>query len=120
MEADACPSRGFGPSPRTSEQCFTNTEFSCIDLKLMPATVTALVGRSGCGKTTLLDLAGAIDFPSSGEVLIDGRVTSTLGERRTDRSSPDAYWLRFPVVSASAHADGSGKRGAAVAPCGKA
>jgi ABC-type lipoprotein export system ATPase subunit len=52
-----------------------------IDLELMPATVTALVGRSGCGKTTLLNLAGAMDFPSSGEVRIDGRSTSALGER---------------------------------------
>ena len=43
-------------------------------------TVTALVGRSGCGKTTLLNLAGAMDFPTSGEVLIDGRATSGLSE----------------------------------------
>src|SRR5437016_13115079 len=44
-------------------------------------TVTALVGRSGCGKTTLLNLAGAMDFPSAGEVLIDGRATASLSER---------------------------------------
>jgi ABC-type lipoprotein export system ATPase subunit len=42
--------------------------------------VTALVGRSGCGKTTLLNLAGAMDFPTAGEVLIDGRGTSGLSE----------------------------------------
>jgi len=51
-----------------------------ISLALAPGTVTALVGRSGCGKTTLLNLAGAMDFPSAGEVLIDGRSTSVLSE----------------------------------------
>lgn len=51
-----------------------------ISLALAPGTVTALVGRSGCGKTTLLNLAGAMDFPSAGEVLIDGRATSGLSE----------------------------------------
>jgi len=40
----------------------------------------ALVGRSGCGKSTLLNLAGAMDFPTSGEVELDGVVTSSLGE----------------------------------------
>src|ERR1051326_6150570 len=43
-------------------------------------TVTAQVGRSGCGKTTLLNLAGAMDFPTSGQVLIDGRSTGALSE----------------------------------------
>src|SRR5260370_14458124 len=52
-----------------------------VSLVLEPGTITALVGRSGCGKTTLLNLAGAMDFPTSGEVLIDGRNTSSLGEQ---------------------------------------
>jgi ABC-type lipoprotein export system ATPase subunit len=52
-----------------------------ISLQLAPGTLTALVGRSGCGKSTLLNLAGAMDFPTSGEVLIDGRATSTLNDQ---------------------------------------
>jgi ABC-type lipoprotein export system ATPase subunit len=51
-----------------------------ISLALAPGTVTALLGRSGCGKTTVLNLAGAMDFPTAGEVLIDGRATSALSE----------------------------------------
>ncbi len=51
-----------------------------VSLMLEPGTITALVGRSGCGKTTLLNLAGAMDFPTSGEVLISGRATSSLNE----------------------------------------
>ena len=42
--------------------------------------MVAFLGRSGCGKTTLLNLAGAMDFPSSGEVLINGRATSSLSD----------------------------------------
>jgi ABC-type lipoprotein export system ATPase subunit len=51
-----------------------------ISLTAAPGTITALLGRSGCGKTTLLNLAGAMDFPTSGEVLIDGRPTSALSD----------------------------------------
>src|ERR1017187_7582743 len=51
-----------------------------ISLTAEPGTITALVGRSGCGKTTLLNLAGAMDFPTTGDVLIDGRATSSLSE----------------------------------------
>jgi len=51
-----------------------------VSFALAPGTIAAVVGRSGCGKTTLLNLAGAMDFPSGGEVLIDGRPTSSLSE----------------------------------------
>jgi putative ABC transport system ATP-binding protein len=51
-----------------------------ISFEAAPRTVTALLGRSGCGKTTILNLAGAMDFPSAGEVLIDRRATTSLSD----------------------------------------
>ena len=45
----------------------------------------ALVGRSGCGKSTLLNLAGAMDLPTSGDVLLDGVSTSSLKDAALTR-----------------------------------
>src|SRR5438270_6327976 len=45
----------------------------------------ALVGRSGCGKSTLLNLCGAMDFPSSGEIDIDGQITTQLNDAELTR-----------------------------------
>jgi putative ABC transport system ATP-binding protein len=51
-----------------------------ISLSAEAGSLTALVGRSGCGKTTLLNLSGAMDFPTAGEVRIEGRSTGSLSE----------------------------------------
>ena len=56
------------------------TALDNVSFAFLPGTVTVLLGRSGCGKTTLLNLAGAMDFPTSGEVLVDGRATSSLND----------------------------------------
>jgi len=62
-----------------------------VSLSLDSGEFVALVGRSGCGKSTMLNLCGAMDFPSSGEILIDG--ASTL-----DRSDADLTRLRREKV----------------------
>src|ERR1700692_2924949 len=51
-----------------------------VSLMVESGEFVALVGRSGCGKSTLLHLAGAMDFPTSGTVLIEGKATSDLDD----------------------------------------
>src|SRR5437763_16709247 len=54
-----------------------------VDLALSAGDFTALVGPSGSGKSTLLHLAGGLDRPDDGRVLLEDRDLSTLsaGER---------------------------------------
>ncbi|MGC2674194.1 MAG: ABC transporter ATP-binding protein [Candidatus Acidiferrum sp.] len=49
-----------------------------VSLEVDCGEFVALSGRSGCGKSTLLNLVGAMDFPTTGRVLLDGVDTSTL------------------------------------------
>lgn len=39
-----------------------------INLKLSENTITVVLGRSGCGKTTLLRLVGGLEKPDAGEI----------------------------------------------------
>ena len=44
-----------------------------IDLEVKPGEFVAMVGRSGCGKSTMLRLIAGLDAPSAGDVLLDGK-----------------------------------------------
>src|SRR5277367_3433328 len=52
-----------------------------VSLEVSAGEFVALVGRSGGGKSTLMNLAGAMDFPTSGAVLLGGVSTSALGDK---------------------------------------
>ena len=77
-----------------------------ISLDAEPGSITAILGRSGCGKTTLLHLAGAMDFPTAGEVLIDGRATNSLSDaeltvlRRTRVGFVFQFFQLLPTLTA--------------------
>ena len=44
-----------------------------VTMQIEPGEFVALVGESGSGKTTLLNLLGALDTPTSGEIIIGGQ-----------------------------------------------
>lgn len=52
-----------------------------VDLEVREGEFMALVGPSGSGKTTLLNLVGALDVPTSGDLLVHGQQIATLSRR---------------------------------------
>ena len=53
-----------------------------LQLTVEKGELLAIVGSSGCGKSTFLHLAGALDLPSSGEVFINGVNILTLSDKQ--------------------------------------
>jgi putative ABC transport system ATP-binding protein len=49
-----------------------------VNLVVEPGKMIAVMGPSGSGKTTLLSLAGGLDRPTSGEVVIEGAPLARL------------------------------------------
>ncbi|GGA45524.1 hypothetical protein GCM10007416_18330 [Kroppenstedtia guangzhouensis] len=52
-----------------------------VDLEVEKGEIFGIVGRSGAGKSTLLRLVNGLEIPTSGEVVVNGQVISSLGER---------------------------------------
>ncbi len=50
-----------------------------VDLQLAAGTITAIVGASGCGKTTLLRIVAGFETPDAGTVSIAGRRVAGAG-----------------------------------------
>jgi putative ABC transport system ATP-binding protein len=51
-----------------------------ITCSIYSGELTAIVGPSGCGKSSLLSMLGAIDVPTTGQVLVDGVDIASLSD----------------------------------------
>ena len=60
----------------TQVQALSNVSFSVEE-----GEYVAIMGESGSGKTTLLNILAALDRPTAGEVLLEGRPLSAIRER---------------------------------------
>jgi lipoprotein-releasing system ATP-binding protein len=61
-----------------------------VNLALYAGQTVALTGPSGSGKSTLLHLAGLLDKPSEGEVVVAGKSAAGLGDSGRTRLRRDA------------------------------
>src|SRR5579871_3618931 len=92
-EPDATPQAGPGARSRppfiqidSVRKTFASRQGSevpvldSVSLDIAENEFVSLVGRSGCGKTTLLNIIAGLDAASSGRVAIDGRPVTGPGQ----------------------------------------
>jgi len=52
-----------------------------VSLRVNEGDFIAIMGPSGSGKSTLLNIIGGLEYPSSGEVILDGKRIDNLDEK---------------------------------------
>ncbi|HTX00689.1 MAG TPA: ABC transporter ATP-binding protein [Acidimicrobiales bacterium] len=70
-----CVSKTYGGGPTEVEA------LRAVDLAVEPGQLVAVMGPSGSGKSTLLTVAGSLEEPTSGEVLIGGAALSRMSRQ---------------------------------------
>lgn len=70
-----------------------------IDLDIDRGEFVALLGASGCGKTTLLRLIAGLDLPSAGRIHLDGRDVTALEPAQRMLSMVFQSYALFPHLS---------------------
>ncbi|MCZ7533139.1 MAG: ABC transporter ATP-binding protein [Acidimicrobiia bacterium] len=72
-----------------------------VSLSVEAGELVAVMGPSGSGKTTLLSLAGGLDLPTAGSVLVDGSDLATLNRAelaRLRRHSVGYVFQQFNLI----------------------
>ena len=82
-----------------------------VSLQVQPGELLALTGPSGSGKSTLLNLAGLIDAPDAGRILLQGADVTHLDDARANRLRQQAIGFIFqgfnlvPVMTVAENVD---------------
>ncbi len=63
----------------------------------------AIMGESGVGKSTLLNLIAGLDTPDSGEVIVDGTAISALGDDAATRLRREKFGFIFQAFHVLPH-----------------
>lgn len=66
-----------------------------IDIDIEQGEFVVIVGPSGAGKTTIMNILGGMDLPSSGEVLIDNKDISILKDKQMTQYRRDDVGFVF-------------------------
>lgn len=77
--------QGIGVNRRYASNGRTATILDAAEFEFAAGSFSAVVGRSGIGKSTFLNLIGGLDRPDSGQVLVDGRHIEAMSDAELSR-----------------------------------
>ena len=66
-----------------------------LDINVARGEFVAMLGASGSGKTTFINILGGLDHPTSGSVVVDGREIGQMSERELTRYRSDKIGFIF-------------------------
>lgn len=82
----------FPPRGNTAEVTAVNG----VSLEIEKGELVTLLGPSGCGKTTVLRIIAGFEFPTSGEIILDGKKINMLPPNRRGMSMVFQSYAIFP------------------------
>lgn len=75
------------------------TAVNGVSLNINQGDLVTLLGPSGCGKTTTLRMIAGFEFPTSGQILLDGKAINDLPPHRRGMSMVFQSYAIFPHLS---------------------
>ncbi len=70
-----------------------------VDLQVADGEFTAIMGSSGSGKTTMLNVLGCLDLPTTGTYRLNGRDVTTMSDRQISRLRGEGIGFVFQNYS---------------------
>ena len=77
----------------------TTNAVNGISFTVPKGTLTTILGPSGCGKTTTLRMIAGLEFPTSGQILINGQDVSAVGPSSRPVSMVFQGYALFPHMT---------------------
>lgn len=75
------------------------TALRSVSFRVAKGEFVAIVGKSGSGKSTLLNLIGGMDRPTSGEIVVAGKIISQMSRDELARYRRNAVGMIFQAFN---------------------